>query len=352
VIPRTPPPGDSPSDYFGELRVDTLKLSAYIPSTAKVERCWTDRKRKVCQDEGQTVEAHDGTELDIQQHAPNDNRGFLATGRGIELTAFAKGNTPELAIEFSAERCWNNSLAELTEWAENFLAFWGLSPSGTLVSRVDLACDVPERFTASDVQRFAGRFGSGLSVEYDSTNSVAETIHYARNGSRPLCFRVYNKRAEQQQGGRQWWPEVWDAYGIDDDTPVWRVEFEFRRKRLKERGVDTWQDLTAQKLNSLWTYATTEFARLDRGVWSDVQDASTEPAAERIEAESMYDPELIHSQITGLVKKLRDEGDMSPEDAERIGRILDGTDDEEQELNALERLRFGAREDANAIDTA
>lgn len=305
----------TPDQYFDALRVDTLKLSAKVDmdTADPVGEHWIEKKRVAAHAEDlPTIQAHDGTELKVHPHGPNDNRAVLMTGEGIEVTAVPKSPVPFIAFEFGAEQCWNRSPAELVQWARDFAALWGIEITSTLVSRLDACVDVDERFYRSDVDRFEGRHRGNLTgtVAFSDGRKGFTGFRYDRSKDRDLTFRVYDKRAEADSGdGRSLWPEVWDAHQVDEDTPVWRVEFEARRGRLEARGIDSWDDLTRSKLEQFWTYCTEQFARMDRQVWDRIQNASTQDAAERAEVDPNYDPERLTKQAAGCVRRIADELD-------------------------------------------
>ena len=328
----------TPNDYFGSLRLDTLKLSAEV-ATESAERVgleWIEKKRKAADDTDSAprVTAHDGTQLKVKAHGPNDNRSVLMVGSGIEVTAVPSGNTPVpfLAIEFGAAPCWNHSVDELTQWAQDFADYFGLWLDRTLVSRMDACTDVDERFYRSDVDRFEGQHRGGLTgtVAFENDANRFTGLRYERSSHRPLTFRVYDKRAEvDTRDGHTFWEKVWDRHGVNEDTPIWRVEFEARRGRLKERGIRSWGDLNQSNLERFWTYCTTKFARMDRQVWDKVQDASTQDAADRAETEDHFDPEGLHRQADGCMDSAARKGDTSK--AEELARLIDRQDDATKE---------------------
>lgn len=312
---RTHAPGSpTPEAYFDSLRVDTLKLSAEVDreTAVPVGEHWIDKKREAAgSDELPIVTAHDGTELKVHPHDPNDNRTVLLKGSGVVVTAVPRGNTPVpfLSVEFGATWCWNHSLDELAEWARDFAVLWGLELGDTLVSRMDVCTDVDERFYRSDVDRFEGRHRGNLTgtVAFSDGRNGFTGLRYSRTADRNLTFRIYDKRAEvDSRDGRSFWPEVWDAHNVPEESPVWRVEFEAQRSKLRERGIDSWEDLTRGKIESFWSYCTEEFARMDRQAWDRTQDASTQDPAERVETDPVHDPERKELQIMGLAKSIAD----------------------------------------------
>ena len=109
--------------------------------------------------------------------------------------------------------------------------------------RKDAFALVPENFihhSKVKKQRFYSEIDgdeAGLSVV---EGRYIETVTMGGKQSRQLC--VYNKRAEQVQKRRKEWFELW---GVDkDDYPaIWRAEFRFGKRFLKDWNVKTLQDV-------------------------------------------------------------------------------------------------------------
>jgi hypothetical protein len=272
---------------------------------------WIEKKRKAS-DSTQTVTAHDGTAFEVQPHDPNDNRTVCMVAPGIEMTAVPAGRTPVpwVSVEFGAVWCWNHSLDELASWARNACQSFGMRFSRTLVTRMDACVDVDERFTRSDVRRFEGQHRGNLTgtVAFSDGTNGFTGLRYQRTKDRDLTFRVYDKCAEvDTRDGHTFWNEVWDAHDVDEDSPVWRVEFEARRGRLRERGIDSWKSLTSNTLEQFWSYCTEDFARMDRQLWDRIQDASTQDASEREEVDPVFDPEQLTKQAAGSMERIKEE---------------------------------------------
>jgi hypothetical protein len=334
---RTHAPGTEPDlqadDYFGELRIDTVKLSARV-ETDSVDRLgfrWVEKKQAAA-DAGKppVIKAHDGTELKVKPHTPDDNRAVIAEADGIVLTAVPKCDVPFLSIKFRADRCWASDPAELAEWAAKFAAHHGIRITDTLVSRLDLCTDIDSRFRRNDVDRFEGQHRGNLTgtMSFSDGRKGFTGLRYDRTASRDLTFRVYDKRAEADARDGSFWPEVWDQYGINADTPIWRVEYEAQRGRLKERGIDSWKSLNSKDLERFWSYCTEDFARMDKRQWSDVQEASTEAAAERAEVESIFDPDGLHAQADGCIGSAAEGTGNSK--AEELARLIQDQDEDTQ----------------------
>ena len=76
-----------------------------------------------------------------------------------------------------------------------------------------------------------------------------------------IAARLYNKTLEIQTSGKEYLKELWLKAGWDGVRPIWRLEFEFKRELLTQKGLSTLHE-TLRHLGGLWAYATDEWLRL------------------------------------------------------------------------------------------
>lgn len=89
-----------------------------------------------------------------------------------------------------------------------------------------------------------------------------------------LLARLYNKQIEIRKSGKTYLEPLWKEAGWDGVTPVWRLEFQFKREVLDQLRIASKADLNKgqsdmsvlhrimENLNGLWSYATTEWLKL------------------------------------------------------------------------------------------
>ena len=78
-------------------------------------------------------------------------------------------------------------------------------------------------------------------------------------GRDALVARLYDKTQEMRQRGVSWLSDLWcDA---DQSEPVWRLEFQLRRKVLVEFHLRSVED-TLASLQDLWRYAASDWLSL------------------------------------------------------------------------------------------
>lgn len=76
-----------------------------------------------------------------------------------------------------------------------------------------------------------------------------------------MACRLYNKTLEIETSGKEYLKELWREAGWDGETPVWRLEFQFKREVLTQLGLSSLRDVL-RHLGGLWAYATDDWLRL------------------------------------------------------------------------------------------
>lgn len=83
---------------------------------------------------------------------------------------------------------------------------------------------------------------------------VDEATGYQFGVSGPVLARIYNKTEEIEVSKKQWMKEVWKQNpNCDESKEVWRLEFQFRIKALKQFGALTVED-TFERLHGIYEY--------------------------------------------------------------------------------------------------
>ena len=76
-----------------------------------------------------------------------------------------------------------------------------------------------------------------------------------------MAARLYNKTLEIETSGKEYLKELWRKTGWDGVRPIWRLEFEFKREVIAQKGLSSLYQ-TLEHLDGLWAYATDEWLRL------------------------------------------------------------------------------------------
>lgn len=255
--------GDTSSPYFLPLRwgVDTLYLSFYGELGDD-----TDRRLKELKKLAQSGELNDQAKAQY----PLGEHIFEVKDRGSKLYPYAlEDGAYRIQLSRSKRLPWAyvkvsaGYLAAHAPYAAQNSLLTLLAPLGSVigsptVGRLDLYVD----------------FASGVDMEsWDRQAWVtrAEAVHqHAIGGSFTgwsiglggiLSCRLYDKTKEIEVSKKYYLLDLWRKAGWDGVTPVWRLEFQFRREILAQLKLTTLHQVM-DNLNGLWSYATTDWLRL------------------------------------------------------------------------------------------
>ncbi|MBN2254625.1 MAG: plasmid replication initiation factor [Deltaproteobacteria bacterium] len=269
--------------------IDTLDIGFYV----NWDSTWGDVRHEF-DIRKQQAQLNDGLIVDL----PNiEKHLFMASGKNkayryhLQFPEYhmyvairgTAGGSPNVYVSLNSEtisrRGIDSSVAEVVKVIHSFGGnIFLIQPS-----RVDLCVDykvpggLPESFIRShavcrsdDIRTYVNREGMG-------------TIYFGALGA-PLMLRFYDKGKEiANKGNEERWLSQW---GIDDPTDVWRVEFQIRRKVLRQLKINTMDDLK-RKCSGTWKYLTGEWFSLRsptnqntsrrpvHELWGDVQDKAS-----------------------------------------------------------------------------
>lgn len=222
-------------------------------------------------------------------------------------------DNPPVQVNFSSAYLWSyghqGAYDRFIDWFENS---FNLKITGTRISRLDICVDTDEaEFSQKDI--------SGV-VTYSKTktlhyNNTVDDVNYSGRkftgltigrGSTILC-RIYDKTMEIQKSGKEWFKDIWQKNQWNENKPVWRVEFQLRRKVLKEFSIDSVQD-SFDNLESLWKYLTGQWLQIRKPVkdekvsnWSVTKKWKVVQTAFNYEA-----PDIIRHKVKqGNLEKLK-----------------------------------------------
>jgi len=133
------------------------------------------------------------------------------------------------------------------------------------VSRLDLYCDFQGWVPAvGDLDRFSCRATRRSLFEVPrQTHLVGRRFSGFTFGKGDVVCRIYDKTLLMVSRGEHWQEEVW--VDRDPEVPVWRLEFQLRRRALRRFSLETLkQALDARQ--SLWEYLTDWISLREPGV--------------------------------------------------------------------------------------
>lgn len=143
------------------------------------------------------------------------------------------------------ENAWNS----LKRFIEKYIGHI----SEQQVSRVDLCCHTDNLIlTNNDDLSFKGKF---YSHEIKTFRRKVSGMNFGSRNTGKIYCRIYNKTLEViQKRHKAWFFTIWENSGLLINN-VWNVEFEIKRDFLREKGINSVEDLY-RSLKTIWEYCT------------------------------------------------------------------------------------------------
>ncbi|MGH7641705.1 MAG: hypothetical protein ACRENX_01580 [Candidatus Dormibacteria bacterium] len=235
--------------------IDTIHASAAGTLRAGLKEELVDLRVRAGED-GLAVDLGANPEGFILQ--PHGWRGYAIWLRSarIELMLGAADPFPPVFIQWHSPFIHaygvRNAVPMVEDWLDHAV-MEARAPLG--VSRLDLYCDLQGwKPRVGDLDRFVCRAMRRTLFEVPrQTHLVGRRFSGFTFGKGDVVCRVYDKTLQMAGRGENWQEEVWTAR--DQELPVWRVEFQFRRRALRRFGLETLEQALDSR-QSLWVYAT------------------------------------------------------------------------------------------------
>lgn len=170
------------------------------------------------------------------------------------------GETPNVRIHVGSMVLMAFGLEEVYRMARGVVESMGGEIIGEKLSRIDPCLDVLGVPVTEFVQPFASgqvvRRGKKCGVFWDGSDPTGLTV-----GRGAVMLRIYDKLAECEQSGPKFDVLLQMRYGGEIPAAATRVEFQLRRKVLKELSIETVSDWIAKRASVL-DYLTAHWFRL------------------------------------------------------------------------------------------
>lgn len=126
------------------------------------------------------------------------------------------------------------------------------------VGRIDLYVDF---VTSVDMESWTREAWITRAANISSYACGNEFSGWAIGMGGVMACRLYDKTLEIESSKKFYLQPMWTERGWKQGERVWRLEFQFRRELLSQKGVVALYTVL-NHLNGLWSYATTEWLRL------------------------------------------------------------------------------------------
>ena len=176
----------------------------------------------------------------------------------IQLTATKSHTLPLAYVQISSEALTYRSLEGLLKQLTFIINSLGIVSGPPHVSRADLCVDYVSSTPMDSWAHNAWITRAHKKTQYYQLDRFSGwTIGMGGE----ISARLYDKTLEIERSGKDYLYTIWNELGWDGESPVWRLEFQFKQQVLKQLGVISVDDLI-EHLQGLWSYATHDWLRL------------------------------------------------------------------------------------------
>lgn len=175
----------------------------------------------------------------------------------IRLSASRSGKLPVAYVQVRSTLLAHKTPAAIETELRTLLRELG-DVQAPKVSRVDLFADFASMVDMEGWNRDAWVTKASAVHQYAED---AKFTGWTVGAGGQLMARLYLKLLECKKTGKEYLLDLWVEAGWNGITPVWRLEFEFRREVLAQLQLDALGSVLGN-LNGLWSYASTEWLKL------------------------------------------------------------------------------------------
>lgn len=175
-------------------------------------------------------------------------------------------NSPPIQVRFISSFLWKYGYNKAFNIFVNWFEKLNSNISGFRISRLDICFDTDEiEFLENDCDNFSCR-ARKKQIQYsnciDNKNYIGKKFSgFSIGMGSPLSCRIYDKTLEILKSSKQWFKTIWLENGWNSSKNVWRVEFQIRRKVLKELKILNFEDIQ-KNIESVWGYLTQNWLTL------------------------------------------------------------------------------------------
>ena len=176
----------------------------------------------------------------------------------IQLSRSRAKSMPMAYVKISSEYLTHKSIDDVMLDLMAVLNSLGVLELSAKVSRIDLFIDFSSN---EDMESWHRDAWVTRSEKINQYAVKGEFSGWSIGMGSTMAARLYHKMLEILSTNKAYLIPLWTAAGWDEETPVWRLEFELKRDILSQFDVQPLNTCLAN-LNGLWSYATTEWLKL------------------------------------------------------------------------------------------
>ena len=169
----------------------------------------------------------------LQPYGSSSGYPIVITNENFKIEC-GQYNNPNFFVTFRSQALWRESAFFLHEKFLKWASSVGFAPNkNESLSRIDFSFDYHLTQIDFDEDSFISRSAKDSQFR---ENGKVQTFNFGKNDIR---LRVYNKIDEiKQKSSKAWFYKLWGK-----DENVWRIEWQVRKQKLKDFGINSFDDL-------------------------------------------------------------------------------------------------------------
>lgn len=247
--------------------IDTLEIGYCIREYLIDQKVW-DRLMNA-KESAQATLYDRGTGIEFQGYdfmvlrAGSGRYKLILSNDDLDIRIFIDAQSgkhfPELKVRFKSQLLWRNGWQDAVTKVDVWIRTWAVVTE-VKVSRIDLTVDLLGKLPilSPELREVVTRAHKKREFGVYERYSEGRNPNGYRFGANELICRIYDKTAEIKRSGKKWFEYLWTKNGWVEGCDVVRVEFQCRRKVIRQLKIETIDDLISN-VPDLWKYLTTEW---------------------------------------------------------------------------------------------
>ena len=188
---------------------------------------------------------------------------FILSNEDLDIRIFIDAQSgkyfPELKVRFKSQFLWRHGWQDAVRKVDDWIRTWAVVTE-VKVSRMDITVDLIGKLPvlSPELSEVVTRANKKREFGVYERYSEGRNPNGYRFGAGELICRIYDKVKEIKRSDKKWFEHLWSQNGWIKGYDVIRVEFQCRRKVIRQMRIETIDDLITN-VPDLWKYLTTEW---------------------------------------------------------------------------------------------
>jgi len=240
--------------------IDTLEIGYCIARYRLSDNEWMaiaeakESAQLTMYEQGKNIKFRD---YDFTVHRTGSGRyKYVISNNDMQMRIFVDAKSglyfPELRTVFRSAFLWRHGWQEAVRKTDEWIKTWA-TVTETKISRIDIMVDFAGALPLLSPELTEVVTRSRKKSEFGTYQRYAEgrKVSGYRFGANELMCRIYDKTTEIIRSDKKWFEELWGKAGWNIDQPVTRVEYQCRRRIIREMQIETIEDLF-NNIPDLW----------------------------------------------------------------------------------------------------